>query len=218
MEDINRRTLLRKTIGGAAAISLGLNTVSPATPEEKVSRPEKKAKSKASSQKEVGYREAIIKKYPEQMIVAIAKDKTGKANPMTMGWTMITSGRPPMMAVSMGFGRYTTECIKHSRCFTIAFPSAEMAEDVLYFGTHTGRNVDKFAETGSRNEPAKKIDSVLLTDAVANFECELEGEFITGDHIIFAGRIVASHINTAPKRRLYIIGRGRKFGAVQAVK
>ncbi len=217
MEDISRRMLLRRTFGGAAAISLGVSTAGSAGPEEKVSRPEKKAKSETSSQKQVGYREAIIKKYPEQLIVIIAKDKNGKANPMTMGWTMITSGRPPMMAVSMGFGRYTSECIRHSKCFTIAFPSAEMAEPVLYFGTHTGRKVDKFAETGCRKEPAGEIDSVLLTDAVANFECRLEGEFITGDHTVFAGRIIASHINTAPVRRLYIIGPGRRLGPVEPI-
>jgi flavin reductase (DIM6/NTAB) family NADH-FMN oxidoreductase RutF len=168
-----------------------------------------------SAQQLVDYRTAIVKKYPEQVIVAIAKDKNGKPNPMTMGWTMITSGSPPMMAISMGHTRYTNAAIKHSGCFTIAFPSAEQADHVLFFGRNSGRNVDKFAETGCRNTPAEVIDSVLLTDAVANFECQLEDQFITGDHTIFVGRIVASHINTQPKRRLYIIGPGAQLGPVK---
>jgi flavin reductase (DIM6/NTAB) family NADH-FMN oxidoreductase RutF len=37
---------------------------------------------------------------------------------------------------------------------------------------------------------------VILDDASANFECVLEGELITGDHVIFAGRVVASHVYT----------------------
>ncbi len=155
-----------------------------------------------SGQKPASYKEAIVKKYPEQVIVTIAKDKNGKANPVTMGWTMITSGRPPMMAVSMSSGHYTVTCVRHSKCFTIAFPSAEMAEAVLFFGRNSGWNTDKFKEYGAcRNEPAKEIDSVLLTDAVANFECTLVSELETGDHVVFVGQIVCSHI-AHPKFRL----------------
>lgn len=40
------------------------------------------------------YRKAISRKYPEQVVIAIAKDAQGKYNPITLGWTMITSGSP----------------------------------------------------------------------------------------------------------------------------
>jgi len=207
---------MRKSFYGAAGISLGLSKLGICAQPQP---PENKVKKSASAQNQVGYREAIIKKYPEQVIVTIAKDKNGKANPVTMGWTMITSGSPAMLACSMHLGHYTTTCVRHSKCFTIAFPSVEMKEAVLYFGTHSGWSTDKFAEYGKcRHEPAKKINSVLLTDAVANFECRLEDEFITGDHVIFVGRVVASHINTAAKRRLYIIGPGKQLGAVEPVR
>ena len=89
-----------------------------------------------------------------------------------------------------------------------------MADAALFFGSKSGRDVDKFAEFKCKTEPAKAIDSVLLTDAVANFECRLESETVAGDHIIFVGRIVASHINTEPKKRLYTLGPGHKLGAV----
>ncbi|MCJ7786639.1 flavin reductase family protein, partial [Patescibacteria group bacterium] len=59
---------------------------------------------------------------------------------------------------------------------------------------------------------AKVIDSVLLDDAVANFECRLVSETKAGDHIIFVGRIVVSHINTKRKKRLYSLGTGHKLG------
>ena len=51
-------------------------------------------------QKQAEYQEAIKTKYPEQIVIAIARDKTGKANPITLGWTMIASGKPPMMAIA----------------------------------------------------------------------------------------------------------------------
>ena len=164
-------------------------------------------------QKQVEYPEAIKTKYPEQVVIAIAKDKDGRANPVTLGWTMIVSGNPPMMAIAVAKKHYSIGTIRHSKCFTIVYPSSEMADAALFFGSRSGRDVDKLAEFDCTTEPAKEIDSVLLSDAVANFECKLETETEAGDHIIFVGEIVCSHVNTEPKKRLYTIGPGHKLGS-----
>ena len=164
-------------------------------------------------QKETEYSDAIKTKYPEQVVIAIAKDRNGKANPITLGWTMIVSGTPPMMAIAVAKTHYSIEAITHSKCFTIAFPSSEMADAALFFGSKSGRDTDKFAEFDCKTEPAKAIDSLLLTDAVANFECTLESQMVAGDHIIFVATIVCSHINTEPKKRLYTTGPGHKLGS-----
>ena len=164
-------------------------------------------------QKKVEYADAIKTKYPEQVVIAIAKDKAGRANPVTLGWTMIVSGTPPMMAIAVASKHYSIETVRHSKCFCLAFPSSEMADAALFFGSRSGRDVDKFAEFDCKTEPAKTIDSVLLTDAVANFECTLESETVAGDHVIFVGRVVSSHINTEPKKRLYTVGPGHKLGS-----
>jgi flavin reductase (DIM6/NTAB) family NADH-FMN oxidoreductase RutF len=163
-------------------------------------------------QKQTEYTEAIKTKYPEQVVIAIAKDKSGKANPITLGWTMIASGEPPMMAIAVAKGHYSTKCIRHSKCFTISFPASDMAEAALFYGSHSGRDTDKFAEFKTNTEPAEKIDCVLLSDAVANFECRLKSETIAGDHVVFIGKVVAAHTNTEPKKRLYTIGTGHKMG------
>ncbi len=165
-------------------------------------------------QKQAEFGEAIKTKYPEQVVIAIAKDKNGRANPVTLGWTMIVSGVPPMMAIAVAKKHYSIETIRHSKCFCIAFPSSEMADAALFFGSKSGRDVDKFAEFDCETAPAKAIDSLLLTNAVANFECELESETAAGDHIIFVGQIVASNINTEPKKRLYTVAPGHKLGSV----
>ncbi len=164
-------------------------------------------------QKQVEYSDAIKTKYPEQVVIAIAKDRNGKANPITLGWTMIVSGTPPMMAIAVAKTHYSVEAITHSRTFTIAFPSSEMADAALFFGSKSGRNTDKFAEFDCKTEPTKAIDSVMLSNAVANFECTLESQMHAGDHIIFVGEIVSAHINTESKKRLYTIGPGHKLGS-----
>jgi len=153
------------------------------------------------------YEEAVARRYPEQVAIAIARDPQGKHNPITIGWTMLVSHEPPMMAIAVGKTRYSAEALRQARQFVLSFPSAGMAADARFHGTHSGRDMDKLAACGTKTEPATRIDSVLLTDAVANFECELEAELEAGDHIIFVGRVVASHMNTDPAaRRLYSLG------------
>jgi len=165
-------------------------------------------------QKQVEYSDAIKTKYPEQIVIAIAKDRNGKANPVTLGWTMIASGEPPMMAIAIAKTHYSVEAVEFSRCFTVAFPSAEQAEAALFFGSHSGRDTDKFAEFECETAPAEEIDSLLLVDAVANFECTLEQHMPAGDHMIYVGQVVASHINKEAKKRLYTTGPGHKLGPV----
>ena len=166
-------------------------------------------------QKKADYEQAIKTKYPEQIVFAVVKDHADKPNPVTIGWTMVASGTPPMLAIALTPKRYSTAAIRAKKCFTVAYPNEDMAELALYFGTHSGSDCDKFAETGCKFSPAEKIDSVIIDDAVANFECTLESELTTGDHIIFVGRVVACHVNTEPKGRLYSVATNRVLGGVR---
>ena len=165
-------------------------------------------------QESADYSAAMERKYPEQIVIAIAKDANGKCNPITLGWMMNTSGSPPMLAISIGLSRYSLDVIRHARAFVVSMPSMAMTREVKFFGSRSGRNTDKLAELQTPATPATEIDCVLLSDAVANFECRLDSELLTGDHVIFAGEVVASHMNTDPSvRRIYSLSEG--FGGVQ---
>jgi flavin reductase (DIM6/NTAB) family NADH-FMN oxidoreductase RutF len=166
------------------------------------------------TQKPAEYSEAAVRKFPEQVVIAVARDNNGICNPITLGWTMITSHKPPMMALSVGFSRYSCEVIRQAGEFVIAFPSQHMAEDVLSFGTISGRDANKLEECGTNVLPAEKIDCVLLSNAVANFECRLTAELETGDHALFAGEVVRSWAHTGKPKRLYTIGSGYSMGTV----
>jgi flavin reductase (DIM6/NTAB) family NADH-FMN oxidoreductase RutF len=165
-------------------------------------------------QKQADYKDAISLKYPEQVVIAIAKDFQGNHNPITLGWTMIASGRPPMMAVAVGKGRYSLEAIRSAGEFVIAFPSEDQADETMLFGTKSGRDCAKLAVAGTATQPASQIDSVLLSDAVANFECRLAGELEAGDHIVFVGEVVCSHTNERKLNRLYTVGKAYKMGGL----
>ncbi len=167
-------------------------------------------------QSEVPFSQAIKKKYPEQIVVAIARDSRGKCNPITIGWTMICSSQPPMMAIAVGTGKHSAGAIEHAGQFVIAFPAAGQGDEVMVFGTKSGADTDKLALAGSKTSPASCIDSVLLSDAVANFECELVSQTETGDHVIYVGKVLAAHTNAGekPLDRLYTVGPGWLLGGL----
>ena len=160
------------------------------------------------------FNEAVVKKYPEQVVIVLAKEKSGRINPITLGWTMLTSHIPPMMAFSVGVTRYSLKVLRRAKECVIAFPSELQAGETLLFGTKSGRDTNKLELSGVSTIPANEVDCVLLDDAVANFECRLTGEFKTGDHVIFAGEIIASHVNPDAPGRLYTVAKGYKMSGV----
>lgn len=165
-------------------------------------------------QVETPFAKAVIKKYPEQVVIVLVKEATGRINPITIGWTMLTSHNPPMMAFSVGVRRYSLELLRTAGECVIAFPSEHQAGETLLFGTKSGADTDKLEFSGIATVPAKVVDGVLINDAVANFECRLTDELTTGDHVIFAGEIVASHTNTKSTARLYTVAKGYKMSGI----
>ncbi|MBN2564042.1 MAG: flavin reductase family protein [Phycisphaerae bacterium] len=163
------------------------------------------------------YEDARERMFPEQVAIVIAKDAEGKCNPISVSWTMMTSHEPPLMAISIGKTRHSLEVVRHAREFVISLPSSAMVDDVVFHGTKSGRDMDKLAECGTKTQPAARIDCVVLADAVANFECKLVSEHETGDHFIFVGEVVASHVNEdATVGRLYTLG-NEQMGGVRPV-
>lgn len=76
-------------------------------------------------------------------------DTKGKANPMTIGWASIgVYWGQPIVVVMVRPSRYTFGCVEMTNDFTVSVPYADLAEQVAFCGTKSGRNTDKFAECG----------------------------------------------------------------------
>jgi flavin reductase (DIM6/NTAB) family NADH-FMN oxidoreductase RutF len=165
----------------------------------------------------VDYEKAAARRYPEQVVIALARDKQGRVDPVAIGWTMIASRRPPMIAIAVEKTRYFLEAARAAGSFVVALPSTEMEMETRFFGTRSGRDADKLVECPIRTQPAHEVDGVIARDALANFECALEREVPTGDHVILLGTVVASHVNEDESlARLFNLGPGYRLGAVAA--
>ncbi|HUT92125.1 MAG TPA: flavin reductase family protein [Thermoguttaceae bacterium] len=132
---------------------------------------------------------------PQRVVLATSVKPDGSPNALALGWKMQTSHEPPMVAISIGFSRYSHDLIADSGEFVLSVPPASLADAVFYIGTKSGRDADKFAETGLTPLPATKVKAPLIGECLVNLECVVEGKLASGDHTIFAGRVVAGHVS-----------------------
>jgi len=164
---------------------------------------------------EVDVNIAWKKKYPEQIVFAVSWDeKNNRSNIITLGWVMPTSHNPPLIAISIGNTRYSFKTISETNEFVISFPTEKMAREVLYCGTRSGKDVDKFKETGLTSLPSKYIKPPLIKECLVNMECKVVNKVVTGDHTIFIGEILTAYISESKERRIFTLSSDWKFGGL----
>ena len=156
--------------------------------------------------KEIPIDEAWKRKYPEQIVFVVSINSKGDFNIMPAGWFTPVSGDPPLVGVSIARERHTRMLVSETKEFVIAFPDEAMKKEVLFCGTHSGNNVDKFKETGLVILPSKKVKPPLIDGCVLNFECKLLQEIPAGGNVLFIGEILAAHVSGEEKNRLYNFG------------
>ncbi len=156
--------------------------------------------------REVSVEDAWRRKYPERTVLAVSISREGRPNIITLGWNMPTSVRPPMVAISVGVSRYSHKLISEGGEFVLAFPSEGMENAILFCGTYSGRDVDKFKATGLTPVKAKYVKPPLIGEATVNMECRVVGSIRTGDHTIFVGEILAAYVSKEDKPVLFNMG------------
>jgi len=153
--------------------------------------------------KELAWTEAVKLASPYSYALAVSLDAAGRPNAMGLGWWCYLSAEPKLLGIAVAPERYTHECIRHTREFTLCFPSKLMALAAWKCGQVSEREVDKFAEFGLRALPAKVVKPPLIKNCTVAFECKLAQEVATGDHTLFVGKIVATHGNPDKKEHLF---------------
>lgn len=163
---------------------------------------------------------------PERVVWVVA-EHDGQRSICPLGWKMNTSASPKMMAISVAPSRFTHDLIARSGEFVLAWPGEDLADATLFCGTRSGRDVDKFKETGLTPVKGEHVKAPLIKECIANLECRLAGQMTAGDHTIFAAEILAIWVHEDPTRLLCLIDQssgydfllekgGYRFGAVRA--
>jgi flavin reductase (DIM6/NTAB) family NADH-FMN oxidoreductase RutF len=133
--------------------------------------------------------------HPMHTVLVTCAGKTGKPNIITLAWAMPTSISPPLVAISVSPRRHSHNLLEETKEFVVNIPTMEILDKVVLCGTTSGKNHDKFKETGFSALPGKEVNAPLIKECVGHLECKLHSKCITGDHTIFVGEIVEAHVD-----------------------
>jgi flavin reductase (DIM6/NTAB) family NADH-FMN oxidoreductase RutF len=133
--------------------------------------------------------------HPMHTVLVTCKGKTGKPNIITLAWAMPTSMNPPLIAISIAPRRHSHTLIERSKEFVVNIPTMDILDQTFFCGRKSGREHDKFKETGLTRARAKKLKTPIIKECVAHLECRLHSQHATGDHTIFIGQIVEAYAN-----------------------
>jgi len=131
--------------------------------------------------------------HPMHTVLVSCVGKSGKPNITTMAWAMPTSHQPPLIAISLAPNRHSHSLIAESGEFIINIPTLEQLQAVLACGAFSGRSFDKFKKANFTLMQAKKVKAPAIRECIAHLECTVEGQFTTGDHTVFIGKIVEAY-------------------------
>jgi len=158
--------------------------------------------------KQITTSSALKKLKPERVVFVLSYDrKNNRPSGMICGWSSICSSDPNMMVVALWKKGYTHKLVQDTKEFVVAIPNKGMEEAIHIFGENHGDKVNKFKLSKVHTSEARFVKIPLLSDATMNFECKLEKEVDSGDHILFIGKVVSSWISDNKK---VLINMGKK--------
>jgi len=128
--------------------------------------------------------------YPTPVLIVGTYDDAGKANGMAAAWGGICCSRPPCIYVSLRKATYSYGNIVARKAFTVSVPSQEHIAEADYFGMASGRNVDKFAETGLTPVRIELVDAPYVAEFPLVLECKLLHTLEIGLHTEFVGEVL----------------------------
>lgn len=119
-------------------------------------------------------------------------------NIMTAEWTHHISYSPGLIAVCIKPEDATNKNIKKTKEFGVNIASTEQTSLSSISGGYTGSKFDKIKalkELGFEFYKAKKINVLMVKDAVLNIECKVIKQIPLGDHTMFVGEIQEAFLN-----------------------
>jgi flavin reductase (DIM6/NTAB) family NADH-FMN oxidoreductase RutF len=128
-------------------------------------------------------------------VYVVSGKRGSQINALTCAWVMRASMDPPLVAVAVGKSRYTHDFIKDGGAFAVSVLAEGQQEIGRFFGTVSGKDVDKFARY--RYE-SKATGAPVLPDCAAWADCRLVHSYDAGDHTIFVGQVVEAGVSARP--------------------
>lgn len=131
--------------------------------------------------------------YPLPVVMVSAADKEGRDDIITVAWAGTVCTNPPMVSISIRPERYSYHMIRETGEFVINLTTEELAFATDYCGVKSGRDIDKFKETGLTREKAEKVKAPMIAEAPVSIECKVKEIRELGSHHMFIAQVAAVH-------------------------
>lgn len=119
-----------------------------------------------------------------------------KPNIITIAWCGTLCTSPAMTYISVRPERFSYDIIKESGEFVINLTTEQLAHATDYCGVKSGKNVDKFKETGLTAINSIKVSAPSIEESPVNIECVVKNVIKTGGtHDIFIAEVVSVSVD-----------------------
>ncbi len=134
--------------------------------------------------------------YPLPAVLVSCGATPEEYNLLTVAWTGTVCTSPPMCYISVRPERYSYEIIRRTGEFVINLTTEEMTRAVDWCGVRSGRNFDKFRETGLTPAPAQIVAAPIVAEAPVSIECRVRQLLPLGSHDMFLAEVVNVQVDS----------------------
>lgn len=128
--------------------------------------------------------------YPTPVFIVGTYGEDGQPDVMAAAWGGISCSKPPCVSISLQKMRYTYKNLIERGAFTINIPSEKYVSESDYFGMVSGRDEDKFFNTGLTPVRSEIVDAPYILEFQLILECKLVHTVDLGMHTQFTGEII----------------------------
>lgn len=143
-------------------------------------------------------------------VVLVTCGNAEKSNIITVAWTGTICTNPPMLYISVRPERYSYDIIKNRMEFTVNLTTAAMARATDYCGVRSGRDCDKWADTGLTPETGVAVSCPCIKESPLCIECRVKEIVHLGSHDMFiaeVANVLADESYIDPKTGAFELGR-----------
>ncbi len=135
--------------------------------------------------------------YPLPAVMVSVTDGKGKDNIITIAWAGTVCTNPPMVSISVRPQRYSYQMIKDTKEFVINLTTEKLTFATDFCGVRSGRDIDKFKETGLTKEKAEFVKAPMIKESPVSIECRVREIIELGSHHMFLADVLAVHADEA---------------------
>lgn len=128
--------------------------------------------------------------YPLPAVIVSCGSSVADSNLITIGWTGTLCTDPALCYISVRPQRHSYEIIKRQMEFTINLTTEAMARATDWCGVKSGRDFDKWKETGLTPEPGVKVSCPSIKESPLSIECRVCEIIPLGTHDMFLAEVL----------------------------